>query len=100
MAKHKTKSKGKRTTRPRQPDLPGMESRMYADLHEEARQYAEIRDERMELNEREAKLKERVLNLMHEHGLKVYRYEEVEILIEPGEENVKVRIKREKEKEE
>lgn len=70
---------------------------MFTDLHEEARQYAEIRDERMELNEREAKLKERVLNLMHEHNLKVYRYEEVEILLEPGEENVKVRIKKEKE---
>ncbi|HXP82594.1 MAG TPA: hypothetical protein VN976_22030 [Verrucomicrobiae bacterium] len=100
MAKKEKKArkapKERKPSRPKQPDLPGMESRMYSDLHEEARKYAEIRDERMDLNEQESKLKERVKRMMHEHGLNVYRYEEVEITLEPGEEDVKVRIKKPK----
>jgi hypothetical protein len=91
--KGKKEPKARKSSRPKQADLPGMESRMFPDLHEEARAYAEIRDERMELNKRESELKERVKKLMHSHDLKVYRYEEVEILLEAGEEDVKVRVK-------
>lgn len=94
--KNKKEHKAKKSTRPRQVDLPGMESRMYPDLDEQAHEYAEIRDERMALNERESHLKERLLKMMHSHDLKLYKYEDVEIEIEPGEENVKVRIKKAK----
>ena len=98
--KGKKESKSRKSARPKQPDLPGMESRMFADLHEAAGEYAEIRDERMRLNEAEGDLKKRVRELMHNHELKKYTYDDVEITLVPpeeGEEDVKVRVKKKKE---
>ncbi len=73
--------------------LPGMEDRAIKPLQTAAEEYAEIRDERMELSQREVKLKAKVLTLMHHHQKEHYAYGGVTIDIVKEEENVKVRVK-------
>jgi KaiC/GvpD/RAD55 family RecA-like ATPase len=55
--------------------------------------YAEIRDARIELNRQEKKLKARAIVLMHQHGKTTYKHEAIEIELEPGEEDIKVKVK-------
>ena len=57
-------------------------------------EYAAIRDERMELSRKEVALKDKVHQCMKEHKLKTYKYGEVEVELIPGEEEVKVRVKK------
>lgn len=81
-----------------QQDLPGTEDRKIRALENAGREYAEIRDERIALNVREAKLKKNVRSLMAKHEKTDYVSDEVEIHIEPpdGEDRVKVRLKKPK----
>ncbi len=90
-------AKKEKKSRPKQADLPGMEERKIPDLHKAAEEYAAVRDERMELTKEEVKLGEKVLELMHEHKKKVYRFEDVEIKVVVESEKAKVKIKKEKE---
>jgi hypothetical protein len=83
--------------RARQEELPGMENKEIKELQNAAIDYAEIRDERIELNQRESKLKQKVLNFMHIHKLTIYKYEDVEVRVVIEEETVKVKIKKPKE---
>lgn len=57
-------------------------------------EYAAIRDERMELSRKEVALKDKVHQCMKAHNRKTYKYGEVEIELIPGEEEVKVRVKK------
>jgi hypothetical protein len=84
--------------RQRPADLPGMEDRAIVPLQEAALKYAEIRDERMALNQREAQLKAEVRTLMKRHRKTHYAYDGVEIDILPPEadEIVKVRVRKPK----
>lgn len=86
--------------RAREQDLPGMEDRAIRSLQNCAHEYAEIRDARIELNQREAKLKKKILRLMHEHEKTHYLFDDVEIDIEPpdGQEKVTVKIKKPRQK--
>jgi len=86
--------------RPRQQSLAGMENRKLADLHNVAQQYAGVRDERMELNQREVELKDQLLALMKKHDKREYLCEDVEIRVVAEEETVKVRILKPKEEDE
>lgn len=83
---------------PQSQDLPGMENRAIEPLQNAAVEYADIRDERIALNQRESQLKKRIKALMHEHKLDHYAFDGVDIeLIPPdGEESVKVRVKKAK----
>jgi hypothetical protein len=83
--KRKVRVKG-----PRQPDL--IEDRAIKPLEEVAVEYAEIRDQRMELTQDEKTLKQRALKLMHKFGKTTNRHGDVLIKVLPGEEDVKVRI--------
>ena len=74
--------------------LPGMEDHAIAALEAVANDYAEIRDERMQLTTREKELKVRTCDLMHKHKKTIYRHNGVEITLVPGEEDVKVRVKK------
>jgi hypothetical protein len=74
--------------------LPGMEDRSIHELDDVAEQYAEIRDQRMELTEREHTLKGLTLKLMKKHGKTIYRHDGIEITVVPGEDDVKVRVKK------
>lgn len=91
-------SKKKKRGRPRQLALPGTENSALKDLEETAHEYADIRDERIDLNQREADLKDKLSKLMKKHGKKDYVHAEVEIHIQPEGETVKVKIHKDKEK--
>jgi hypothetical protein len=75
-------------------DLPGMEDRSIRALEEVASEYADIRDRRMALLQEEIELKGRAMRLMKKHGKSEYRRDGIEILIVPGEESIKVRVKK------
>jgi hypothetical protein len=89
--------KEKSEKKPRQQRLPHMDDPKIESLHNAALDYAEIRDERQKLTEREVKLKEKLIALMHEHGKKEYHYKGVSIKLVVESETVKVRIKKEEE---
>lgn len=48
----------------------------------------------MELTKREAEIKQTALKLMHKFDKTIYRHDGIEIRLVPGEEDVKVRIKK------
>jgi len=78
--------------RPVQSRIPGTENSI-AELDKLGADYAEIRDERQGLLTQEVELKKKVRAAMHKHNLKEYKYGRVTIVLEPGEEEVKVKIK-------
>jgi hypothetical protein len=80
--------------------LPGMEDREITELKNAAIQYAGIRNERMELTQQEAELKQRLLALMHKHKKETYNYNGISIEVVHEEETVKVKVKREDKDEE
>lgn len=84
----------KTAKRPRQAELPGTEDSAIKALEDAGARYAEIRDERIELNVSEAKLKKNLITLMHKHGKTIYRRHGIEIELVAEEETVKVRIKK------
>jgi hypothetical protein len=104
MAKTKRKSAGRqratkrtptpRQGRPRQPDLPGTEDRAIKPLEDVAAAYADVRDQRMALNKEEHELKATALQLMKKFDKTIYKSDGVEIRIVPGEDDVKVRVKK------
>jgi len=77
--------------------LPGMEDAVIDELEDAAREYANVRDERMELTKSETVEKEKLLGLMKKHDKKIYRHEDIEIKVVPEGETVKVRILKERE---
>jgi hypothetical protein len=93
-------AKAAATKRAKQQDLPGMEDRRINELDQAALDYAEGRDERMELTKKEVELKTKLITLMHRYNKKTYKYEDIEIELVPEGEKVKVRIHKEKEKDE
>jgi hypothetical protein len=81
-------------TRAKSQALPGMEDHAIKPLEEIAEQYAEIRDQRMELTQSEHTLKINALKLMKKYGKTIYRHNGVEILVIAGEDDVKVRVRK------
>jgi hypothetical protein len=55
--------------------------------------YADIRDQRQELNAKEVELKSKLISLMHKHKLENYEHDGVTIRLEVEEETVKVRVR-------
>jgi hypothetical protein len=88
------------TKKARQKPLPGMEQRVIQDLQDAALSYAEVRDERMALSQREGELKKDLLKLMHKYKKKEYSYEGVTVTLVMEEETVKVRVRAPKEDDE
>ena len=89
----------KRAPKPRQQKLPGTEDSKIAPLESAAQEYAELRDQRMELNAEESKLKQKLLNLMKQHGNTTYKRAGIEIKLVTDEETVKVKIRKPKDDE-
>lgn len=93
----KKKKPTKRPKRNKQPDLPAMNgpgvSRPKVPAIEKAAEaYVGVRDQRMELTEREVLLKKELRDLMIKHGLKLYPLDDgKQVVIEPGEDEVKVK---------
>jgi len=79
---------------PRSGSLPGMEDHAIRPLDHLAADYADIRDQRMELTRQEVDLKARTMKLMKKYGKTKYQHNGILIEIEPGEETIKVRVKK------
>jgi len=74
--------------------LPGLEGRTIKALDDVAEEYANIRDTRIELTAREHALKIHALSLMKKYDKVVYRHDGIEITVIPGEDDVKVKVKK------
>ena len=82
--------------RPRQPRLPTMEDPEIEELESAAEEYADIRDQRMELTPIETKLKSDLLALMKKHSKTSYVHDGFDIRVIVESEKVRVRIKKDK----
>ena len=71
-----------------------MEDSAIAALEVAAEHYADIRDRRMKLTEEEHDLKGEVLTLMRQHHKTSYAHAGVLITVVPGEDDVKVRVRK------
>lgn len=89
----KKSAKKKAGKLPRQQQLPGVEDRKIAAIENLAMDYAEIRDQRQELNKEEAKLKQGLIDLMHSKKLKEYKRGNISVKLKIEEETVKVRVR-------
>ena len=78
--------------------IPGTEAEI-DELDDLASEYANIRDQRMELNRQEAALKQNLLTMMHRHKKTSYHHDGIEIDIIQEEETVKVSVKKPKDEE-
>ena len=79
---------------PRAQHLPGMEDRAIQPLEQIAAAYADIRDQRIALNREDVGLKKSALRLMKKFGKVVYHRDGIEIRIVPGEDDIKVKIRK------
>ena len=77
---------------PKQARLPGQEDPEIEELVGAAEAYAEIRDKRMALTEKETASKGEVLQLMKKHHKTHYKHDGIEITVVDEEETVKVRV--------
>jgi hypothetical protein len=79
--------------------LPGMEDAEIEELEDAAREYANVRDDRMQLTEQEVEMKQTLLTLMKKHKKETYRHDGVGIRIVHENEKVKVRLIKDKDDE-
>ena len=76
--------------------LPGMEDPEIEELEDAAREYANLRDDRMHLTTEEVKAQATLLGLMKKHKKEVYKHDNVEVRVVIEKEKVKVKIKKDK----
>ena len=76
--------------------LPTMEDSEIEELEDAAREYANVRDDRMNLTREESSMKEQLLALMKKHKKEKYLHDGVEVKLVHEEETVKVRIIKDK----
>lgn len=79
---------------PRSQDLPGMDDRALGDLEQIALDYADVRDDRMALTKSESELKQQAIALLKKHHKTHYRRGGIELTLVPGEDTLRVRVKR------
>lgn len=85
---------------PKQSELPGTERPVIKEIEEAAEAYVSVRDKRMTLTEKEIVAKTNLIQVVQKHakeltpdgdGKRVYRYDDLKVILEPGKPNVKVR---------
>lgn len=81
--------------KPRQARLPQMEDPEIEELESKAEEYADIRDQRMELTPVETRLKNELLGLMEKHNKTSYVHDGFDIKVIVESKKVKVRVKKE-----
>lgn len=84
--------KPKRAARAEAQDLPGMTDRKIKPLHDKAKEYVALRDQRMALGAQEVEAKGQLLDLMHAHKKESYICEGIEISIISEQEKIKVKV--------
>lgn len=62
----------KRKRKPKQTRVPGTEAKVIKAITYAAEEYADLRDERMELGKKEVEARDRLLGLLDQHGLEEY----------------------------
>lgn len=72
------------------PELPGMERKTIKAIESAAEEYAELRDKRMAVLEKEVEAKARLLDVMHKHECTIYKFDDKIVEVLPTE-KVKVR---------
>jgi hypothetical protein len=82
--------------RPKEQRLPGTDGGI-PELETLSYEYAAIRDQRMALLKQEVDLKTKLLSEMHKNSLMVYKYQDLQLEIIPGEEKIKVVVEKEPE---
>ena len=82
-------------TKPKQARLPGAEDPEIEELVGAAEHYADVRDKRMALTEKETQAKTDVLALMKKNKRTHYKHDGIEITVVAEEETVKVKITKE-----
>jgi hypothetical protein len=80
---------------PKQGRLPTMEDPAIEELEDSAENYADVRDQRMELTREESRLKEELLGLMKKHKKTSYVHGGFDIKVIVESEKLRVRIKKE-----
>jgi hypothetical protein len=80
---------------PKQRRLPTMEDPAIEELEDSAENYADVRDQRMELTREESRLKEELLGLMKKHKKTSYVHDGYDIKVIVESEKLRVRIKKE-----
>ena len=79
----------------KQQEIPGTETmRKDPKLHSLAVKYADVRDERMRLNDEEAERKAELVAYMEEKSIPSYKWGNVEVTFDPGKPTVKVKVER------
>lgn len=81
--------------KPKQGRLPTMEDPEIEELENSAEEYADFRDQRMELTKEETRCKTELLALMKKHGRTSYVHDGYDIKVIVESEKLKVRIKKE-----
>ena len=80
--------------KPRQARLPGVDDPVIEELQRAAEDYADVRDERMELTKREVQKQEMLLQIMKKYGKSTYVHEGVECKLIHEKEKVRVKIRK------
>lgn len=78
--------------KPRAQRLPGMEDAGFPELEKLAEEYADVRDQRMELTKQESTMNADLLALMKKHDKSEYHHQDVHVWIKSKDERVKVKI--------
>lgn len=89
----KPKAERPRSKRAKQGHLPTMEPPSIPEIEAAAAEYVEARDERQALTKREIEKKTILMHLMKEHGLSVYDFDNLRVIID-ARENVKVNVRK------
>lgn len=84
-----------RKKKPEQSSFEGVETLKIPSVTNAARKYVACREERMEMQVEEKKLKSALTALMEKHSLQSYKSGDVEIVFEEGEATIKVKANRE-----
>lgn len=95
LAAAAAKNQATRVKQPRQAAL--IEDARIKQLDDIGAAYADIRDQRIALNQEEHSLKQTALDLMHRHGKVIYRHEAIEIVVQAGDESIRVKVLKPKE---
>lgn len=91
MAKAKPNKRGRR--KGEQTHIPGTGPEKNARVHPLAVEYVRTRDSRMELLKEETELKDRLRDAMREEGIRVYEYDDINVVVTTSEE---IKVKRAK----
>lgn len=83
----------KRSGKGKQTNIEGTEPKVHKDIRRSAETYVEARDERLEWGKSEKERKTKLVEVMKKHGLEEYvdPAAEIRVLLELGEDGVKVK---------